>query len=58
MNRKENIVWGLIMLGLLYLTASITFSAYDAQIEEIYEPVCRNQFGHRVECVQSGEDDE
>ena len=50
MTRKENIVWGLIMLALLYLTASITFSAYDAQIEEIYEPVCRNQWGHRIEC--------
>ena len=51
MTRKENIVWGLIMLILLYLTATITFSTYEARIEEVYEnPVCRDQFGHRIEC--------
>jgi len=39
-NKREEIIWGGIVLALLYLTGIITFAAHALRVDEIYQPAC------------------
>jgi len=39
-NKREEILWGGIILALLYLTGIITFAAHALRVDEIYQPDC------------------